>query len=123
MRVDPPDAATVQSSRAHERNDFDGRHHWCLMHLLVVSQQWPAAALVADEKFAVDEVVTTHFVTSQEGIQFGGVRRAVGEESDPDRGIDQDHYATERFVGVARSRRRGTSRTCDSEPRKARRRS
>src|SRR5918995_2532925 len=94
-----------------------------LVHLSVIGQQLLAATFITDEEFAVHEIMATHFVTAQERVELGGVRRSIRKEADPNRGIDQDDHAAECFAEEARSRRRGVSRARGSDPRSALRRS
>lgn len=57
MRIDPADAASVQPPVADKCDDVVMRYHRRLMHLLVVGQQLFTPAFVADEQFAVHEVM------------------------------------------------------------------
>ena len=93
MRIDPANTAPVQSPIAHKLYDISVRHDGCLVHSLVVGQQLFATTLVADEELAEDEVVAAHFVTTQEPVQFGRIRRSIGQEANPDRSVDQDDHA------------------------------
>lgn len=93
MRIDPANTAPVQPPITHELYDISVRYDGCLMHSLVVGQQLFATALVADKELAEDEVVAAHFVTTQEPVQFTGVRRSIGQEPNPDRRVNQDDHA------------------------------
>lgn len=93
MHIDPTNTAPMQPPVTHERYNISMRHNRCLVHSLVVGKQLCATALVADEELAEDEVVATHLVAAQEPVQFSRIRRAIGEEPDPDRRIDQDDHA------------------------------
>lgn len=83
----------MQPPLTHELDDISMRHDGYLVHSLVVGQQLFATALVADEELAEDEVVATYFVAAQEPVQFSRIRRAIGEEPNPDRRINQDDHA------------------------------
>src|SRR5256885_13746643 len=98
-------------------------HDWRLVHAFVVSQQRLASALVANEELTVDEVVTTHFIASQEPLEGDSIWCSVRQESDPDGRVDQNAHAAGCRPEEDRSRRRGISRACGSDPRRARRRS
>jgi len=93
VRIDPANAAAVQSPIAHKVYDIAVRHDRCLVHSLVVGQQLFATTRVADEELAEDEVVAAHFVTTQEPVQFTGVWRSIGQEPNPDRRVNQDDHA------------------------------
>ena len=84
MRIDPANTAPVQPPITHEFYDISVRHDGCLVHSLVVGQELFATALVADDELAEDEVVATHFVTTQEPVQFTGVWRSIGQGTDPE---------------------------------------
>ena len=102
------------------------RHLRRLMHLRVVRQQRPAAALVANQQLAVDERVAAHFVSAEEILEGAGhVGRAVGEETNPDRRVHQHHHATERLAarGGSCAAPGDGSRARGSLPRSARSRS
>lgn len=105
MRIDPANTAPVQPPITHELYDISVRHAGCLMHSLVVGQQLLATALVADNQLAEDEVVTAHFVTTQEPVQFTGVWRSIGQEPNPDRRVNQER----RYEIGKRFRRTGPS--------------
>lgn len=77
MRVDPTDTAPVKLSVADERDDFIVTHDRRLIHALVVPQQLFAPSLIANEEFAVDEVVAAHFVATQEVVQFRRVWQPI----------------------------------------------
>ena len=93
MRIDPANTTPVQPAITHELYDLSVRHDGCLVHSLVVGQQLFATALVADRELAEDEVVAAHFVATQEPVQFTGVWRSIGQEPNPDRGVNQDNHA------------------------------
>ena len=93
MRIDPANTAAVQTPIAHKVYDIAVRHDRCLVHSLVVGQQLFATTRVADEELAEDEVVAAHFVTTQEPVKFGRIRRSIGEEANPDRRVNQDDHA------------------------------
>jgi hypothetical protein len=93
------------------------------VHQFVAGQQLLPAAAIADQQFAEHELVTGDLVASQETVQPGSKGSPVGDEPDPHRRVDQDTQAVEYFAEAARSRRRGISRACGSEPRRPRKRS
>src|SRR5262249_19544600 len=93
-----------------------------LMHCFIRRQQVLAAAPVADEQFSVNEFVAGHFVALKQTVQFGGVWRAIGQESNPDGCIHKHHQAVPRRRGNVLSRCRRTSRARGSDPRRVRRR-
>jgi hypothetical protein len=93
VRIDPANTAPVQPSITHELYDISVRHDGRLVHSLVVGQELFATAFVADEELAEDEVVAAHFVTTQEPVQYTGVWRSIGQEPNPDRGVNQDDHA------------------------------
>ena len=76
--------APGQSPFSHERDNVAVRDEWRLVHLRVLGQKLLAPSLVANEKFPVDEIMATHFVTAQEPVQFGGRRGSIREEPHPD---------------------------------------
>src|SRR5256885_2121958 len=69
MYIDPADAAAMSPALAHKRDHIAVRHNRRPMYLLVVRQQLLAPALIADEEFAVDEAVATHYVACHDRIQ------------------------------------------------------
>src|SRR5262249_59989623 len=79
-------------------------------------------AAVTDQELSLHQIVAQDLVTCQEVVERARLGRSSGKEPDPDRGIDEDHYAVRR-LRPAFSRRRGTSRAAGSAPRNARRRS
>ena len=95
MRIDPADAPTVQFLLAHEGDNFGMSHNRRVVHSLVACQKLLASALVADEELAVDELVAGHFVLTQQVIQGTRVWRFVGQEADPDGGVNQDAHVAE----------------------------
>jgi hypothetical protein len=123
MCVDPTEATPMKLPIAHESHDFAVRDDRCLIHLLVIRQKPLPPTLVTNQEFAVHELVAADFVATQERIQFGGIRRAIREESNPDGRVGQDARAAGCLADDERPRRRGTSRASGSEPRSARRRS
>ena len=123
MRVNPADTASVYAPLSHKCDNVDVSDDRRLVHLFVLRQEPCAPASVADKKLSIHEIMATDFVTAQQFLQFGGVRRPIREETDPDRSINEDNHAAECFTDEARSRRRGVSRARGSEPRSARRRS
>ena len=109
MNIDPAHASTMQIAIANERDDLAVRDRARLMHPLVGRQELPATSSVANQEFSIDQLMSGHFVETEESVQFGGVGRPVGEEPDPYGSVHQDHQATLR-LGDGLSRRLGTSR-------------
>jgi hypothetical protein len=70
----------------------------------------------------VDEIVAKHLVLREELTQSTRVGLPSGEETNPDGGVDEHHYATRR-LRAGFSLRLGTSWAAGSEPRNARSRS
>jgi hypothetical protein len=119
MCIDPSDATAMQSAAANEGDHISVWHRRRLMHLLVVFEKLLASADIADQQFAVNELMSTDLVAAQKFFEFSGVWCSIRQESNPDRRVDKDCHATECRVDVVRSRRRGTSRARGSEPRSA----
>lgn len=122
MCIDPSDAPAMQSAAANEGDYLSVWHQRCLMHLLVVVEKLLASADIADQQFAVNEVMGTDLITAQKSLEFSGVWYSIRQESNPNRRVDEDGHATECRADVVRLRRRGTSRARGSEPRSAVRR-
>jgi hypothetical protein len=68
MYVDPSNASAVQLAVADEGDDLRVRDNWGLVHALVVCQQRPAPAFVANEELTVNEIVASHFISTQKVI-------------------------------------------------------
>lgn len=119
MCIDPSDATAMQSAAANEGDHIGVWHQRRLMHLLVGFEKLLASADIADQQFAVNEVMGTDVVAAQKFLEFSGVWRPIRQESNPDRCVDEDGHAIERRADVVRSRRRGTLRARGSEPRSA----
>jgi hypothetical protein len=119
MCIDPSDATAMQSAAANEGDHINVWHRRRLMHLLVVFEKLLASADIADQQFAVNELMSTDLVAAQKVFEFSGVWCSIRQESNPDRRVDKDCHATECRVDVVRARRRGTSRARGSEPRSA----
>jgi hypothetical protein len=118
MCVDPSDAPAMQSAGANEGDHISVWHQRRLMHLLVVVEKLLASADIADQQFAVNEVMGTDLVAAQKSLEFSGVWCSIRQKSNPDRRVDEYGHAECR-ADVVRSRRRGTSRARGSEPRSA----
>jgi len=99
MYVDPSDASAVQLAVADEGGDIRVRDNGSLIHAPVLGQQRLAPAFVANEELAVNEIVASHFVATQE---VGGV--------DNSRSAIVQHFALHRMGqrdhGPSRSRSR-----------------
>ena len=119
MCIDPSDATAMQSAAANEGDHINVWHRRRLMHLLVVFEKLLASADIADQQFAVNEVMSTDLVAAQKVFEFNGVWCSIRQESNPDRRVNKNCHATECRVDVVRARRRGTSRARGSEPRSA----
>jgi hypothetical protein len=119
MCIDPSDAPAMQSAAANEGDHISVWHQRRSMHLLVVFEKLLASADIADQQFAVNDVMGTDLVAAQKFLEFSGVWCSIRQESNPDRRVDEDGHATECRADVVRSRRRGTSRARGSEPRSA----
>jgi hypothetical protein len=91
MNVDPADATTVQVPISNEGNDVTVRDSARLMYALIGREELLAAFPVADQELSINQFMTCHFVKTEKPVQFDGVGSAVREETNPDRGIDQDH--------------------------------
>ena len=74
MRIDPADAAPVESTVSHEIDNIAVRHCGCLVHLLIVRQQRRPTALVPDEELSINERMTAHFVAAQKRVEFRSIR-------------------------------------------------
>jgi hypothetical protein len=119
MCIDPSDATAMQSAAANEGDHINVWHRRRLMHLLVVFEKLLASADIADQQFAVNELMSTDLVAAQKFFEFSGVWCSIRQESNPDRRVNKNCHATECRVDVVRARRRGTSRARGSEPRSA----
>src|SRR5262245_56419102 len=123
VRVDPTDPAAVQTPLACELDYLLMRNNRNLLHACVVREQARATALVTDEKLAEDEVVACDFALQEQPIELTCVGGAIGQESNPDRRVDEDHHGAGCFPVAVDARRRPTSLACGSLPRSARIRS
>jgi len=94
MDIDPTRSAPMQTSFAHERNDVTVRNEFNVVHALVGSQEFDAASPVADEELAIDQLVPSHFIQSQQPIHLRGVGCPVCQESNPNGRVDKNHQAT-----------------------------
>ena len=74
MDVHPTHAATMQVAIANENDDIAVRNRGRLMHPLVGGQEFPAASPVANEEFAIDQLVPRHFIEAEESVQLSRVR-------------------------------------------------
>ena len=123
MGVDPSDSPSTELAGLDELHDIRVGHGASPMDL-GIRREHPGTrpSAVTDQELALDEIVAQYLVIRQEPVQCTGVRCSPGQKPDPDRGIDQDHYATRR-LRAGLSRRRGVACAVGSDPRNARRRS
>jgi hypothetical protein len=63
----------MQSAAANEGDHINVWHRRRLMHLLVVFEKLLASADIADQQFAVNEVMSTDLVAAQKVFEFSGV--------------------------------------------------
>ena len=97
MRIDPPDAPSVQPPVAHKLDDIAMRHDRRLMHLLVVGQQLLTPAFVPDEELSVHEVMPTHFVAAQQRIELGGIWVSIAAGGISCVCMSRNHLAADSF--------------------------
>ena len=122
MDVNPSDASTVDLPSSYELGHFRMNDRSGLSQLSIGGENSRAASAVSDQELAIYEIVAEDCLEGQQPIQFSRIRFCSNEKSDPDRGVNEHHYAPRPFR-VRFSRRRGTSRAWGSEPRRARMRS
>ena len=122
MSVDPTNAAAVKPALTNERDHVSVWDHGHLVDQGVGGEKLTAAAQVADEELAQDEVVPADLASLQQRIEPARVWRTIGQEANPDRRVDEHHQAAECVVAPA-PRRRRTSVARGSFPRSARSRS
>ena len=77
MCIDPSDAPAMQSAAANEGDHISVWHQRRSMHLLVVFEKLFAVADIADQQFAVREVMGTDLVAAQKFPEFSGVRCSI----------------------------------------------
>src|SRR5581483_12059963 len=116
------DSAPGELARLHELHQLDMRHATRSFDLRVRREQVGAPSRVTDQQLAVYEIVAQNLVVREQPIELPRVRLAATQEADPDRRVDQNHYAA-RCLPAGFSRRRRTARASGSDPRNARRRS
>jgi hypothetical protein len=68
LNVDPTDAAPLQVPLADEPDDIAMRDKARLMYPLIRGQQFPAAAPIADEEFAMDQLVPGYLIELEESV-------------------------------------------------------
>src|SRR5580693_4537933 len=93
MNIDPAGAPAMHASSSHKRDHLWMGNGGGLRHLLVSGQEFPAASSVSDQEFAVDQIVTGHFIPIQQPGQFLRERRAIGKGPYPDGRVHQDHLS------------------------------
>jgi len=108
VNVDPADATAVKTAAVNKLDNFEMRNHRCFRQELICSQQLAAAATISDQKFPVDELMSHHIAGAQKPVQVSPIRLAVGETTNPNGCIDQNHQAALRLT-EGFSRRLGTS--------------
>jgi len=54
-------------------------------------QQLASPAGISDQQLAINEVVPGGFVYLEQAVEFGSERHPVGEKTNPDGGIYQNH--------------------------------
>jgi len=122
VSIDPPDSSTHELTSPHELHHFVVWDRARPVNQRVRLEQPSPPRSISDQELTVDEIVAQHLVGRQELVESARKGLPAGQETDPDRGVDEDHYATRR-LRAGFSRRRGASRTVGSEPNNARRRS
>ena len=92
MNIDPTDAAAGQVPVTHELDDFEMRDGDRAREAIVESEEVTAApAAVSREEFSINQLVPDDLIESKQPVELPGVGGAVGQETNPDRSIDQDH--------------------------------
>ena len=81
MNFNPADATAVQISRAYERDHIAVRNIPCLIDLLIGGQEFPAASLVAYQKFSVDQFVPADLIEAQQPVQLRFVGSPIGKSA------------------------------------------
>jgi hypothetical protein len=89
--VYPCHASSMQTTILHECDDLFMRNWRSLMHLNIGVEELSTAASGADKQLSKNQFMACDLVPTQKSIQFRSVGFAIGEESNPHRGVDQDH--------------------------------
>jgi hypothetical protein len=89
--VYPSRSSSMQTTILNERDDLVVRNCRGLMHQLIGVEELSSTTSIADEQLSKDEFMACYLIPTQKSIQFRGVGFAIGKESNPHRGIDQDH--------------------------------
>jgi hypothetical protein len=58
----------MQAAITDEGDDITVRDHGRLMHSLVGGQELPATSPVANQEFAIDQLVPRHFIEADESV-------------------------------------------------------
>ena len=70
---------------------------------------------MSDQQLAIHKVVPGGFVSLEQPVQFDSIGRAVGQKTDPDGSVYEDHRSHRSLLRVS-GLRRGTSVAPLSEP-------
>ena len=112
MRIDPANAAAGQRMALYEYQCFAVRGHGRGRQYLHRAKNLRALSQVSAGKFTDHERVAQH-ESSLQHVRERGI--AAPKMIDPDRGVDQDHFAARRWREGALRRLRG-ARACASLP-------
>ena len=91
MNVNPANAAAIQFSMTHEFNHLGMRNGGRPVDAVVSRQELMAASTVAHEQLSGDKFVCRNLIEGKQLAELLGVRRPIGQEPNPDRGVHQNH--------------------------------
>lgn len=91
--IDPIDAPAVQSALTNEGHNVLMWNGGRLTHQRVVCPQRRTPSLVAHQEFAKDEGMAAHFSSAQQLVEPVRVGRSIGQEPNPDGGINEDQVS------------------------------
>jgi len=78
MYIDPANAAAMQVALPNKRDNFRMRNGCRLKHPFISFQQLLTPSPIADQEFAIDQVVPKHLAEIEQPIQLTHEGRAVG---------------------------------------------
>src|SRR6185437_8711527 len=116
MRIDPANTTAGQRMALHEHQCFAVRGHGRRRQHLHRAKNPCALAQVSTGKFTDHERVAQH----ESNLQYVREQRITAPKMiDPDRGVDEDHFAARRWRENALRRRRGARAWASLPPRRA----
>jgi hypothetical protein len=94
MRVNPSNSSGVDLVVPDELDYFRVCDQGSLAHHLVLGKKSCAHSTVAYQQFAVDKIVTEHFISGEKPVEIARVRFGSSQETDPDRCVNKNHLCT-----------------------------